>query len=52
MFKWVVSRVVDILIVFVLATVLLWFGATRYPEFFPQSFFQYWGGVVPSQVQP
>lgn len=45
--KWVVSCVTDILIAFSLATLLLWYGATSHPEFFPRSFFQYWGAVVP-----
>jgi hypothetical protein len=49
--KWFVSRVVDLLIVFVLATILLWLGATRYPTFFPQSFYHYWGALIPAQVQ-
>ncbi|MEB4590874.1 hypothetical protein VSS37_07790 [Candidatus Thiothrix sp. Deng01] len=50
MSKWVVSRVIDILIAFTLATLLLWFGAISHPEFFPESFFQYWGSTMPASV--
>lgn len=47
MFKWVVSRVTDILIAFTLATLLLAYGAITYPEYFPQRFFRYWTLAAP-----
>jgi hypothetical protein len=47
MFKWVVGRVTDILLAFVVVTVLLWYGASHYPEFFPRQFFHYWSVVTP-----
>ncbi|EIJ35899.1 hypothetical protein [Thiothrix nivea] len=50
MFKWVVNSVTDTLIAFILATVLLWYGAVSYPEFFPKSFHQYWGVAKPEPV--
>lgn len=55
MFKWMVSRVTDLLIAFTLATLLVWFGLIKYPELFPQRLAQYWSAVTPvtdvSQVQ-
>lgn len=47
MFNWVVNRLVDILIVFALATLLLWIGAMRYPEMVPTAFYHYWGIAAP-----
>lgn len=52
MFKWVVSRVTDILIAFTLATLLLAYGAITYPEYFPQRFFRYWTLAAPGQPAP
>lgn len=48
MFDWVVNRLVDILIVIALATLLLWFGANRYPEMVPAAFYHYWGMAAPT----
>lgn len=48
MFNWVVNRLVDMLIVIVLATLLLWFGASRYPEMVPTAFYHYWGMAMPT----
>jgi len=44
MFKWMVGYIVDTLLVFLIATLLLWYGAAHFPDFFPSKFFQYWGG--------
>jgi hypothetical protein len=49
--KWIVNRLVDLLLVFALATLLLWWGASRYPAFFPERFQQHWGAVSPSMMQ-
>lgn len=48
MFRWIVGRLTDILLAFVIATVILGYGAYRYPEFFPRQFYHYW----PVAVQP
>ncbi len=47
MIKWLFTRLVDILIVFLLVTLLLWYGASRYPQFFPSQFFSYWQVAKP-----
>lgn len=47
MFNWVINRLIDILIVFALATLLVWIGAMRYPEMVPTAFYHYWGMTVP-----
>lgn len=47
MTKWCINSVTDLLIVFALATLLLFVGAVNYPEFFPQRFFQYWVVATP-----
>lgn len=47
MFNWVINRLVDLLIVFVLATLALWFGAMRYPDMVPSAFYHYWGMAAP-----
>ena len=47
MIKWLFTRLVDILIVFLLVTLLLWYGASRYPQFFPSPFFSYWQVAKP-----
>lgn len=52
MSNWIISRLVDLLLVFALATLLLWWGASRYPSFFPERFQQYWGVVLQMDVQP
>lgn len=50
MFKWMIGRVTDILLALVVATVLLGYGASQYPEFFPHQFFQYWTVAAPTPV--
>jgi hypothetical protein len=50
MFKWMVGRVTDILLAFAVVTLLLWYGASHYPELFPRQFFQYWSVVAPAPV--
>ena len=62
MSKWVVKRLIDLLIVFILVSIALWYGVKHYPQFFPQRIQHYWGFLVPqtstsatiavSQVQP
>ncbi len=52
MFRWMVSRVTDILLAFIIATIILGYGAYRYPEFFPRQFYYYWPMVLqPKAVQ-
>ncbi|WGZ95670.1 MAG: hypothetical protein QJT81_06700 [Candidatus Thiothrix putei] len=50
MSKWFVNCVTDLLIVFALATLLLFYVAVTHPEFFPQRFFQYWVVAKPESV--
>lgn len=50
MSKWFVSRVTDLLIAVVLATLLLLYGAIARPDVFPQRFFQYWAIVTPESA--
>ncbi|HRJ51657.1 MAG TPA: hypothetical protein PLE99_02730 [Candidatus Thiothrix moscowensis] len=52
MFDWMVNRLIDVLLVFVLATVVLWWGAVRYPELFPAAFYHYWGVAMPVAEAP
>ena len=60
MFKWVINRLIDILLVFLIVSALLWYAAVNYPQFFPIQFFSYWHLPAPmtaaqtptSQVQP
>jgi hypothetical protein len=48
--KWFVNCVTDLLIAFILATLLLFYTAVTHPEFFPQRFFHYWAVAKPESV--
>ncbi len=52
MFKWLFTRLVDVLLVFLIVTGLLWYGAVHYPQFFPAQFFSYWQVAKPVSVTP
>lgn len=51
MLDWIVGRITDLLIAFVIATAVMWYALVEYPEIFPQHVVSYWESVIPSAAQ-